>query len=74
VRGAKAGGVAADEAIANAREQLRLAEGRYAGGLGNAIELGDAQIAFTGAAAQAVQARYNLATARAQLAAALGKR
>jgi outer membrane protein len=74
VRSAKAAGVAANEAIANAREQLRLAEGRYAGGLGNAIELGDAQVAFTGAAAQAVQARYNLATARAQLSTALGKR
>jgi outer membrane protein len=74
VRGAKAGGVAAEEAIVNAREQLRLAEGRYTGGLGSAIELGDAQVAFTNAAAQAVQARYNLATARAQLATALGKR
>jgi outer membrane protein len=74
VRTAKAGGVAADEAIANAREQLRLAEGRYTGGLGSAIELGDAQVAFTGSAAQGVQARYNLATARAQLATALGKR
>ena len=74
VRGAKAGGVAAEEAVVNAREQLRLAEGRYAGGLGNAIELSDAQVAFTDAAAQAVQARYNLATARAQLATALGKR
>jgi outer membrane protein len=74
VRGAKAGGIAAQEAIVNAREQLRLAEGRYSGGLGNAIELGDAQVAFTNAAAQAVQARYNLATARAQLLTALGKR
>jgi outer membrane protein len=74
VRGAKASGVAAEEAITNAREQLRLAEGRYAGGLGSAIELGDAQVAFTSAAAQAVQARYNLATARAQLDTALGKR
>jgi outer membrane protein len=74
VRAAKAGGVAADEAIANAREQLRLAEGRYSGGLGSVIELGDAQVAFANAAAQAVQSRYNLATARAQLLSALGKR
>jgi outer membrane protein len=74
VRGAKASGVAAEEAVVNAREQLRLAEGRYAGGLGNAIELSDAQVAFTNAAAQAVQARYNLAIARAQLATALGKK
>jgi outer membrane protein len=74
VRAAKAGGVAAEEAVVNAREQLRLAEGRYVGGLGNAIELGDAQVAFTNAQAQAVQAHYNLATARAQLSTALGKR
>jgi outer membrane protein len=74
VRAAKGAGIAADEAIANAREQLRLAEGRYAGGLGSVIELGDAQVAFTNAAAQAVSAHYNLAMARAQLLAALGKR
>ena len=58
VRAAKASGVAASEALANAREQLRLAEGRYAGGLGSVIELGDAQVASTNAAAQAVQARF----------------
>jgi outer membrane protein len=74
VRAAQAQGVAAAEALTNAREQLRLAEGRYSGGLGNVIELGDAQLAATNAAAQAVQARYNLATARAQLLAALGRR
>jgi outer membrane protein len=74
VRGTKAALVAAEEAIVNAREQLRLAEGRYTGGLGSAIELGDAQVLFTGSAAQAVQARYNVATARAQLATALGKK
>lgn len=74
VRGAKGAGAAAEEAITAAREQLRLAEGRYTGGLGNVIELGDAQVAFANAAAQAVQARYNLATARAQLLTALGDR
>jgi outer membrane protein len=74
VRAAQAAGVAAAEALTSAREQLRLAEGRYTGGLGNVIELGDAQLASTNAAAQAVQARYNLATARAQLLAALGRR
>jgi outer membrane protein len=74
VRAAKASAVAAHEAEVNAAEQLRLAEGRYAAGLGNAIELSDAQVAFTNAAAQAVQARYSVATARAQLAGALGER
>jgi outer membrane protein len=57
----------------NAREQLRLAEGRYSSGVGSIIELGDAQIAATSAAAQVVQADFNLATARAQLLTALGR-
>jgi outer membrane protein len=73
VRAADAAGAAADEAVASAREQLRLAEGRYSAGLGNVIELGDAQIAFTNTEAQAVSARYSLALARAALLAALGK-
>jgi outer membrane protein len=73
VRAAKATIGAADEALASAREQLRLAEQRYATGVGNIIELDDAQVAYTSAAAQVVQARYNLASARAQLLAALGR-
>src|SRR3569623_799462 len=63
---------AATEALTNAREQLRLAERRYETGLGSAIELGDAQVAATEAAAQEVTARFSLGTARAQLLAALG--
>ena len=74
VRAAQAAGVAASEAVTSSHEQLRLAEARYTAGLGNVIELGDAQVANTNAAAQAVQARYNLAIARAQLAGALGRR
>jgi outer membrane protein len=73
VRAAKATIVAADDALANAREQLRLAEQRYATGVGNIIELNDAQVSFTSAAAQLVQAKYQLASARAQLLAALGR-
>jgi outer membrane protein len=63
----------ADELVTNARYQLRLAEKRYAAGVGNIIELGDAQVAVTSASTQRVQADYNLATARAQLATALGR-
>lgn len=63
----------ADEVLTNARYQLKLAEKRYAAGIGNIIELGDAQVAVTSASAQRVQADYNLATARAQLLAALGR-
>ena len=73
VRAAKAAVGAANEAEANAREQLRLAEGRYQAGVGSIIELGDAQIAATTAAAQKVQADYNVSTARAQLLNALGR-
>ena len=73
VRAAKATISASDEALASAREQLHLAEQRYATGVGNIIELNDAQVVYTNAAAQSVQARYNLSSARAQLLAALGR-
>jgi outer membrane protein len=73
VRAAKATIGAVDDALTSAREQLRLAEQRYATGVGNIIELNDAQVAYTSAAAQVVQARYGLATARAQLLAAMGR-
>jgi outer membrane protein len=73
VRAAKATIPAADDAATSAREQLSLAEQRYATGVGSIIELDDAQVAYTSAAAQAVEARYVLASARAQLLAALGR-
>jgi outer membrane protein len=63
---------AARDALTNAREQLRLAEGRYQVGVGSIIELSDAQVAATAAAAQQVQADYNVSAARAQLLRALG--
>ena len=74
VRAAKANITATQEALAGARDQLRLAEGRYRTGQGSVIELADAQVAYTTAAAQEVSARYSLASARAQLLAALGVR
>jgi outer membrane protein len=73
VRAAKATIAAAQDALVSAREQLRLAEQRFATGVGNIIELTDAQVANTSAAAQVVQAHYGLAAARAQLLAALGR-
>jgi len=72
VEGANAALQASEEALVNARERLRLAEGRYEAGAGNIIELGDAQVAATSAAAQLAQARFNLASARARLSEALG--
>ncbi len=74
VRGAKATLGASETALINAREQLRLAEGRYQAGVGSIIELSDAQVALTTAAAQRVSADYGLATARAQLLRALGRK
>ncbi len=73
VRAARAARGAAGEALLNARERLRLAEGRYQTGAGSIIELGDAQVALTAAGAQQVQADYTLASARAQLLKALGR-
>jgi len=73
VRAAKAVIGATEEAVASARDQVRLAEGRYQAGVGSGLELGDAQLAFTGAAAQRVRADYELATARARLLRAIGR-
>ncbi len=73
VKASKIAVVAAEEAVVNAKEQLRLAEGRYTAGVGSIIELGDAQVAYTTAAAQKVQADFNVSTARAQLVQALGR-
>jgi outer membrane protein len=63
---------AAEEALTNARIRLRLAERRYQTGVGSVIELSDAQVAATAAAAQEVGARFNLAIARAMLLKAIG--
>jgi outer membrane protein len=73
VLSARAKLTAAGEALVNAREQLRLAEGRYQAGSGSVLELSDAQLQVTLAAAQQVQADYDLSTARAQLLVALAR-
>ncbi len=73
VRAARSSVEAAGEAEASAREQLRLAEGRYQAGAGSILELGDAQVAASTAAAQRVQAEYDLSSARAALLRALGR-
>jgi outer membrane protein len=74
VRAGKTATSASQDVLLNARERLRLAEQRYQVGVGSSIELGDAQVAVTQAAAQAVQADAQLALARAQLLHALGRR
>ncbi len=74
IRAAKGAIAASEDALANTRDRLRLAEGRYTAGVGSMIELGDAQVALTTAAAQRVQVQYQLYTARAQLIKALGRK
>lgn len=56
-----------------AERQLALASGRYDAGVGNIIELGDAQVGATQARAQRVQADFDLALARAALRLQLGQ-
>jgi outer membrane protein len=73
VRATKAAIDAAHEATENARVRLTLAEGRYQAGVGNGIELNDAQVALTTASGQEVQAIFSLAVARARLMQALGQ-
>jgi len=73
IRAAKAALSSAKSALIAARQRLSLAEGRYRNGSGSVIELGDAQIAASNAAAQVVQTDFQLATARAQLLFALGR-
>ncbi|HEX4802088.1 MAG TPA: TolC family protein [Myxococcaceae bacterium] len=72
LRGAKEALVASEQALENARIRLRLAERRYQTGVGDVIELGDAQVALTNAAAQEVGARFNVSIGRAQLIKAVG--
>jgi len=64
---------AADETLASAREQLRLAEGRYETGLGSLLELSDAELALQQAEGARVQAEYDLSAARALLLRRLGR-
>jgi outer membrane protein len=74
VRAARATLTAALLALENAKKQLQLAEARYAAGMGSVIELSDAQVTRTTAAAQEVGARFSLASSRAALWGALGRR
>ncbi len=64
--------IASTEAVDAARAQLKLAEARYAHGLGSQIELADAQFAVTSAEGLLIQAEWQLASAWASLRRALG--
>ena len=56
-----------------AQENLDLAEGRYTTGVGNIIELTDAQVSLTSAQANHIQALYSFKTALADLERSVGK-
>ena len=62
----------ATELVTLAQERLVLAEGRYSTGVGNSIELGDAELALRDAQTQRVSAEYDLALARVLLRRSLG--
>ncbi|MBI3248020.1 MAG: TolC family protein [Deltaproteobacteria bacterium] len=55
-----------------AQENLELAEGRYAAGVGNIIEVTDAQVSLTSARANNIKALYDYKTALAELEKAIG--
>jgi outer membrane protein len=79
--------VTAQASLVSARDELRfartlvdssarqrgLAQGRYTTGVGNVIELYDALLTDVSARSQLVQARFDLASARARLRHALGE-
>jgi len=74
IRAAQESLVAADELVQLAKERVALAEGRYQTGVGNTIELGDAELALRDAQTQRVTAEYDLASARALLHRTLGRK
>jgi outer membrane protein TolC len=63
-----------EQTLVQARENLALAEGRYTAGVGNIIELTDAQTSLTSARASNIQALYTYKTALAQVEKAVGQR
>jgi outer membrane protein TolC len=64
---------ASNEAVTAARAQLKLADARYAQGLGSQIELADAQTAVTTAEGNLISAQFALGQAWASLRRAIGQ-
>jgi outer membrane protein len=61
------------QAVAEAKENLALAEGRYSAGYGNIIELTDAQTLLTDSQVQEIVSRFDYQTAAAKLDVAVGR-
>lgn len=64
----------AELTVKQAEENLEIANGRYAAGVGNPIEVTDAQVAYTNAKTAYIQALYDYRVAQAGLEKAMGIR
>lgn len=62
----------AELAVRQAEENLDIANGRYAAGVGNPIEVTDAQVAYTSAKTSYIQALYDYKVAQSSLEKAMG--
>ena len=58
--------------VEKAKENLELAQGRYNEGIGDVIELKDAEVAYTDAELSLLTSRYDYASAVADLKQAMG--
>lgn len=65
--------VAARKGLEQATESLRLSRARYAEGMANQVELSDAELAFTQAQSNLVNARYDQLSAQAEMDRAVGR-
>ena len=65
---------AAELAVKQAEENLELANGRYEAGVGNPIEVTDAQVGLSNAKLSYIQALYDYKVALASLERAMGVR
>ncbi|MBI5741078.1 MAG: TolC family protein [Nitrospirae bacterium] len=65
---------AAELVVKQAEENLDLATGRYAAGVGNPVEVTDAQVALSSARLTYIQALYDYKIARANIEKAMGER
>jgi outer membrane protein len=62
----------AELTVKQATENLEIADGRYAAGVGNPIEVTDAEVSLTNAKTSYIQSLYNYKIARASLEKAMG--
>ncbi len=61
------------KAVEAARENWRLAQGRYKAGVGSIIEVTDAQVQFYRTELELIRAKYDFKTAEARFDKAIGR-